>query len=100
MGMTGEITLRGRVLEVGGIKEKIIAAHRSGLKAVILPKDNRKNMEDVTQRVKKDMKFIFVSDLDQALGEVLVTEKKKKTPKKDGETKSKRVAVSVAAPAS
>ncbi len=99
VGMTGEITLRGRVLEVGGIKEKIIAAHRAGLKAVILPKDNRKNMEDVTARVKKDMKFIFVSDLDQALGAVFVTEKKKKASKKDGEAKRRRVSVPLAIPA-
>jgi ATP-dependent Lon protease len=99
VGMTGEITLRGRVLEVGGIKEKIIAAHRAGLKAVILPKDNRKNMEDVTARVKKDMQFIFVSDLEQALGEVLVTEKKKKAFKRNGETKRRKVAVPLAIPA-
>jgi len=67
IGMTGEITLRGRILEIGGIKEKVIAAHSAGLKAVILPKDNRKNLEDVTPRVKKDLKFISVSNLDEAL---------------------------------
>ncbi len=99
IGMTGEITLRGRVLEIGGIKEKIIAAHRAGLKAVLLPKDNHKNMEDVSSKVKKDLRFIFVSNLDQALREVFVPERKKKAPKKDGETKRKRVTVSVIAPA-
>ncbi len=94
VGMTGEITLRGRVLEVGGIKEKIIAAHRAGLKAVVLPKDNKKNLEDVSSRVKKDLKFVFVSSLDKVLKEAFVTQKKnRKTVKKDGEAERKRMTV-------
>jgi ATP-dependent Lon protease len=99
IGMTGEITLRGRILEIGGIKEKIIAAHRAGLKAVILPKDNRKNLEDVSAKVKRDLKFIFVPNLDQVLSEIFVPQKKK-APKKNGETKRKRVAVPLAVSAS
>jgi len=67
VGMTGEITLRGRILEIGGVKEKIIAAHRAGLKTVILPKDNRKDLVDVPAKVKKDIKFVFISHLDDAL---------------------------------
>lgn len=67
IGMTGEITLRGRVLEIGGVKEKIIAGHRAGLKTIILPKDNKKDMEDVPANVKKDIKFIFVGDLKEVL---------------------------------
>jgi ATP-dependent Lon protease len=67
VGMTGEITLRGRVLEIGGVKEKVIAAHRAGLKTVILPKENKKDLEDVPQKVKKDIEFVFVSDLGEAL---------------------------------
>jgi len=67
VGMTGEITLRGRVLEIGGIKEKIIAAHRAGLKTLILPKNNKKDLEEIPAKVKKDIKFVFVSHVDEVL---------------------------------
>ena len=67
VGMTGEITLRGRVLEIGGVKEKIIAAHRAGLRTIILPKDNKKDLEDVPAKVKEDIKFIFADVLNDAL---------------------------------
>lgn len=71
VGMTGEITLRGRVLEIGGVKEKIIAGHRAGLKTIILPKDNQKDMEDVPANVKRDIKFIFADNLDLVLSQAL-----------------------------
>ena len=67
LGMTGEITLRGRVLEIGGVKEKVIAAHRAGLKIIIMPKENKKDLEDVPKEVTKDLKFVFVSHLDEVL---------------------------------
>jgi ATP-dependent Lon protease len=72
VGMTGEVTLRGRALEIGGVKEKIIAAHRAGLKTIILPKDNKKDLEDVPKEVKKDLNFVFVSHMDEVL-EVALT---------------------------
>ena len=67
VGMTGEITLRGRVLEIGGVKEKVIAAHRAGLKTIVLPKENKKDLEDIPKEVARDLKFIFVSHMDEAL---------------------------------
>ena len=67
IAMTGEITLRGRVLEIGGVKEKVIAAHRAGIKTIILPKNNQKNLDKIPVKVKKDIKFKFVSHLDEVL---------------------------------
>jgi ATP-dependent Lon protease len=67
VGMTGEVTLRGRVLEIGGLKEKLIAAHRAGLKTIILPKENRKDLEDVPKQVLKELRFVFVSHMDEVL---------------------------------
>ena len=75
VAMTGEITLRGRALEIGGIKEKIIAAHRSGIKTVIMPKDNKKDLEDIPQNVLKDLQFIYVDHVDQVL-KVALSKKK------------------------
>jgi ATP-dependent Lon protease len=63
VAMTGEITLRGNVLPIGGVKEKILAARRAGISTVILPELNRRNLEDLPEYVVKDMKFIFVSDV-------------------------------------
>ena len=65
VAMTGEITLRGRVLPVGGIKEKVLAASRAGIKEVILSEKNRKDLEEIPPHVKKKLKFIFVNHLDE-----------------------------------
>ena len=72
VGMTGEVTLRGRILEIGGVKEKVIAAHRAGLKTIILPKDNKKDLEDIPKEVIKDLKFVFVNHMDEVLSEALL----------------------------
>jgi ATP-dependent Lon protease len=71
VGMTGEITLRGQVLPVGGIKEKVLAAHRAGLKTVILPKRNESDLEELPEEVRKSMKFIFVETVDEVLNAAL-----------------------------
>lgn len=67
VAMTGEITLRGRVLEIGGVKEKVIAAHRAGIRTIILPKNNRKDLEDIPKKVFQDLSFHFVDHMDEVL---------------------------------
>ena len=67
VAMTGEITLRGRALEIGGVKEKVIAAHRAGIKTIILPKDNKKDLEDIPDYILKGLKFVYVENLDEVL---------------------------------
>jgi ATP-dependent Lon protease len=71
VGMTGEITLRGRVLPVGGVREKILAAHRAGLRTVILPERNQKDLVDVPKKVLSDLKIVPVTHMDQVLGVAL-----------------------------
>lgn len=67
IAMTGEITLRGRVLPVGGIKEKVMAAHRAGSRVIILPAENKKDLEDIPANIKKDLQFVLVEHMDQVL---------------------------------
>jgi len=67
VAMTGEITLRGRVLPVGGIKEKVMAAHRAGCKIIILPMENKKDLEDIATNIKKDLEFFLVEHMDEVL---------------------------------
>lgn len=67
VGMTGEVTLRGRAMEIGGVKEKVLAAHRADVKTIVLPKDNEKDLEEIPANVRKDLKFIFAKDVDEVL---------------------------------
>jgi ATP-dependent Lon protease len=72
VAMTGEITLRGNVLPIGGLKEKALAAHRAGIDTIIAPRENEKDLEEIPANVKKKMKFILVSHMDEVLNEALV----------------------------
>jgi ATP-dependent Lon protease len=65
--MTGEVTLRGKVLEIGGVKEKVLAAYRSGLREVLLPKSNEKDLREVPEEVRSHMVFTFVERMDEVL---------------------------------
>ncbi len=67
LAMTGEVTLRGKVLEIGGVKEKVLAAYRSGLREIIMPKSNEKDLRDVPEEVRKNMSFVFVERMDEVL---------------------------------
>ena len=76
IAMTGEITLRGNVLPIGGLKEKTLAAHRAGIDTIILPIENQKDLEDIPVNVKKKMRFVLVSHMDEVLNTALVMEEK------------------------
>jgi ATP-dependent Lon protease len=87
VGMTGEITLRGRVLPIGGLKEKVLAAHRYGLRTIILPKDNENDLEDLPDEIKKVMKFIPVETVAEVLEAAL---EKRPVVKKSRKKKSEQ----------
>ena len=69
--MTGEITLRGKVMPIGGVKEKVLAAKRAGIKTVILPERNKNDLQDVPEELRKEMTFIFVDTIDQVIDAAL-----------------------------
>ena len=75
VAMTGEITLRGRVLPVGGLKEKVLAAHRAGIRTVILPKENERDLEEIPENVRAEMTFIPVEHVDEVLAVALLDNK-------------------------
>ncbi|MEW6553977.1 MAG: endopeptidase La [Actinomycetota bacterium] len=102
VGMTGEITLRGKVLPIGGLKEKVLAAHRAGVKRVIIPEENRKYLEEIPAFIRKDLKFIPVTHIEEVFR--IALHPAEKAPR-EGAAKSpttvvrKRAAVKPAAPA-
>jgi len=94
LAMTGEITLRGNVLPIGGVKEKVTAAHRSGIKHIILPDHNKKDLEDIPDHIKKDLNFYFAKEIMDVIDVALPGlngKKKKSVPRK---TNSKLIKVS------
>ena len=70
--MTGEITLRGKVLPVGGIREKVLAAHRAGIKKILLPKDNEPDIAEIPAAARKQLEFVLIDHVSRALDEALV----------------------------
>ena len=74
VAMTGEITLRGRVLPIGGLKEKVIAAYREGIKTIILPKENERDLEDIPKNIRRELEFVPVEHMDQVLECAMVKE--------------------------
>ncbi len=87
IAMTGEVTLRGRVMPIGGLKEKTLAARRAGIKTVIVPKENEKDIEDFPKYLREDMNFIFATTVDDVLAEALRNQVKAKGVKKDKRVK-------------
>lgn len=85
VAMTGEVTLRGRVLAIGGLKEKVMAAHRGGIKTIICPKENEKDLKDIPKEVIKDLKIILVDHVDQVLVNALDVKNAKEIFKARGE---------------
>ena len=83
IAMTGEITLRGNVLPIGGVKEKLLAARRAKIKTVILPAQNERNLEDLPKEITSDLNFIFVEDVRRVFDEALLERKKVRRPKKN-----------------
>jgi ATP-dependent Lon protease len=89
VGMTGEVTLRGQVLAIGGVKEKVLAAHRNGLTTVILPKYNEPDIDDVPDEIRKTMKFIFAETVDDVINAAL--EKPKSETKQASKSMKKKI---------
>lgn len=90
VAMTGEITLRGRVTEIGGLKEKIIAAHRAQIKTVIIPEENKKDLVDIPQKIQKELTFVFASRVDDMLNTALAFPQDKREYPSKNEVKEKR----------
>ena len=79
VAMTGEVTLRGKVLPVGGVRDKVLAAHRAGIKTVILPEENRKDVQEIPDSVRKGLRLVFASHMDQVLSSALIKRPRRRT---------------------
>jgi ATP-dependent Lon protease len=79
--MTGEITLLGRVLPIGGVKDKALAAHRHGIKRLILPEENRREVVRIPENVRSDMEFIFVETMDQVIAAAILFDSDREVPR-------------------
>ena len=90
VAMTGEITLRGNVLPIGGVKEKVTAAHRSGIKTIILPNHNKKDLEEIPDHIKKDLSFHFVKEIMDVIDVAIPGLKGKKQKKISNKPKAKK----------
>jgi ATP-dependent Lon protease len=89
VGMTGEVTLRGKLLSIGGVKEKVLAAHRAGLKTVLLPQRNEMDLEDVPEEVRESINFVFADDISDAIRVALETGASKRKKKTKATSKKK-----------
>ncbi len=98
VGMTGEVTLRGRVLEIGGLKEKVLAAHRAGLTTIICPKSNAKDLDEIPKNVRRDLQFIFAEHMDEVLKVALTHALPKEKPSKKVELKTEKVTATFPTP--
>lgn len=81
VAMTGEITLRGRVLPIGGLKEKVLAAHRAGIDTIVIPSDNKKDLDDIPENVRKVIKFVIAEDMETVLSTALAKSKASRAQK-------------------
>ncbi len=88
VGMTGEITLRGRILPIGGLREKVLAAYRAGLKTVLLPKRNQKDLVDIPRKVQRGLNFVFVERMDEVVPVALLPSRQVKTRKQAASAKN------------
>ena len=83
VAMTGEITLRGRVLPIGGLREKVLAAYREGIRTIILPAANKRDIDDIPDVVREKLHFVPVENMDEVLEEALLPKKATQSKKKD-----------------
>src|SRR5439155_9179362 len=91
VGFTGEITLRGRVLPIGGLREKVLAAHRAGLKTLVIPKKNKKDLIDLPRRVQRNLNLILVENMDEVLPVALTQLAQKRMPARRGKNGARAI---------